>query len=143
MALGTVRPRDPAGHTGLIGTFLTLCADLAAMATARLSLFFTESKSALLQIAVLLGCVIAALLFFSFGYIFLVASLIVALARATQVSWTWIALCAAGVHFLLALIALLIARTKMIKAPFPELSAELKKDREWLSNLDNTSRPMN
>ena len=113
-----------------------------AMATARLSLFFKESRSALLQVAVLLGCIVAALLFFSFGYIFLIVSLIVAVAQAAEVSWIWIALGAAGVHFLLALIALLVARTKMIRAPFPELSAELKKDREWLSNLDNTSRPM-
>jgi hypothetical protein len=66
-----------------------------------------------------------------------------ALARLVQISWIWIALIAAGCHFLLALICLLIARTRMIKPPFPELSAELKKDREWLKNLDVTSRSTN
>jgi uncharacterized membrane protein YqjE len=143
MALRTVRSRDTAGHPGLIGTFLTLCADLSALVAARLSLFVKESKTALVQILVLAACAVAAILFFSFGYIFLVASLIATLARLTQLSWIWIALFAAGVHFLLALICLLVARSRMIKAPFPELTAELTKDREWLSNLDSTSRPMN
>jgi hypothetical protein len=32
---------------------------------------------------------------------------------------------------------------KMLKAPYPELSAELKKDREWLKNLDVSSRSTN
>jgi uncharacterized membrane protein YqjE len=34
----------------------------------------------------------------------------------------------------------LVARTKARKAPFRETAAELKKDREWLKNLDETTR---
>jgi uncharacterized membrane protein YqjE len=143
MALQTVRSRNPAGHAGLIGTFLALCTDLALVVEARLALFVKESKTALVQILVLGACLFAAILFFTFGYIFLVTSLIVGLAQLTDVSWIWIALMAAAVHFLLALVCLLVARTRMFKTPFPELSAELKKDREWLSNLDRTSRSPN
>ena len=46
------------------------------------------------------------------------------------------------VHFLLAVVALLIARAKMLKPPFPELSAELKKDRQWLKNQFRSARKM-
>jgi uncharacterized membrane protein YqjE len=73
--------------------------------------------------------------------LFLIGSAVVAIARAAQVSWITVALAAAGVHFVLALICLLIARAKVVTAPFREFSAELQKDREWLKNLDQTSRP--
>jgi hypothetical protein len=95
------------------------------------------------QIVVLLACLLAALLFVALGYIFLVVSAIFGVARLAEISWIWIALIAAGVHFLLALVAVLIGRTKMLKAPYPELATELKKDREWLKNLDISSRPTN
>jgi uncharacterized membrane protein YqjE len=143
MAFPTVRSRNPAGQRGLITTLLAFCTDLAALVESRLALFFTESKATLVQLLVLAGCVFAAILFFILGYFFLIAAAIVGLARLLEVSWVWIALIAASAHFLLALVALLIARTRMIKSPFPELSAELKKDREWLKNLDGTSRPTN
>ena len=143
MAVQTVRARNPAGHGGFIRTLLALAADLAALAESRLALFLKESKTALVQMVVLVACLLAAVLFVVLGYIFLIASIIVAVAHLVQMSWVWIALIAAGCHFLLALIALLIARTRMVKAPFPELSAELKKDREWLKNLETTSRSTN
>lgn len=127
----------------MITTLLAFCTDLAGLVESRLALFFTESKATLVQLLVLAGCVFAAILFFILGYFFLIAAGIVGLARLLEVSWVWIALIAASAHFLLALVALLIARTRMIKSPFPELSAELKKDREWLKNLDGTSRPTN
>ena len=141
MALLTVRSRNRAGNAGILGTLLALCADLAALVESRLSLFVKESKTALVQLMVLGACVFGAVLFFTFGYIFLLASAVVGLARLTHLSWIWISLIAAAVHFLLALISVLVARSWMFKPPFPELSAELKKDREWLSNLDRTSRP--
>jgi uncharacterized membrane protein YqjE len=143
MAVQAVRARNPAGHGGLIRTLLALAADLAALAETRFALFVKESKSTLVQIVVLIACLLVAVLFFALGYIFLIASVVVAVAHFAQMSWVWIALIAAGCHFLLALIALLVARTRMIKAPYPELSAELKKDREWLKNLETTSRSTN
>jgi uncharacterized membrane protein YqjE len=143
MAVQTHRSRNPAGHGGLIRTLLALFADLAALVECRFALFIKESKTTLVQVIVLVACLVAALLFFTLGYVFLIASIVMALARLVQISWIWIALIAAGCHFLLALICLLIARTRMIKPPFPELSAELKKDREWLKNLDVTSRSTN
>ena len=85
----------------------------------------------------------AALLLFTFGYIFLIASAVVGLAHLARISWLWIALAAAGVHFVIALVFLLVARSRMTKPLFRATAAELKKDREWLKNLDTTSRPRN
>jgi hypothetical protein len=65
------------------------------------------------------------------------------IAQLAEISWIWIALMAAGAHLLFAVIAVIVARVKMLRAPFPELAAELKKDREWLKTLDVNSRPTN
>ncbi len=140
MAFQTAGSRDPAGHGGLIGTLLALVTDFAALAESRLSLFIRESKTALVQIVILLACLVGAILFLPLGYIFLVVSAIFGVARLAEISWIWIALIAAGVHFLLAVVAVVIAGIKGFKAPYPELSTELKKDREWLKNLDVSSR---
>ena len=140
MAFQTAGSRDPAGHGGLIGTLLALVTDFAALAESRLSLFIRESKTALVQIVILLACLVGAILFLTLGYIFLVVSAIFGVARLAEISWIWIALIAAGVHFLLAVVAVVIAGIKGFKAPYPELSTELKKDREWLKNLDVSSR---
>jgi uncharacterized membrane protein YqjE len=143
MAFQTVPSRDPAGHGGLIGSLLALVTDFALLVEARMALFVRESKSALVQMIILAGLVVAAVLFVTLGYIFLLVSVIFGVAELVDVPWIWIALIAAGVHFLLALVAVLIARAKMFKPPFPELADELKKDREWLKNLDVSSRPLN
>src|SRR3954447_12006673 len=141
MAFQTLHSRDPAGHDGLIGTVLALVTDFASLAESRLALFVRESKSALVQLIFLVACLLAALLCVFLGYIFLLVSVIFGVARLVQTSWIWIALITAGAHFLLAIIALVLARLKTKKAPYPELAAELKKDREWLKNLDTSSRP--
>src|SRR5437868_15279145 len=141
MAFQTLRSRDPAGHGGLIGALLALVTDFAALAESRLALFVRESKSALAQTIGLAACLVGAVLFVSLGYIFLLVSIIFGIAQLAEISWIWIALIAAGAHFLLALILLIVVRVKLLKAPYPELSAELKKDQEWLKNLDVSSRP--
>ena len=68
---------------------------------------------------------------------------IVGVAHALHISWIWITLAAAGLHFILALVCLLIARSRMKKSMFEATAAELKKDREWLKNLDKKSLSTN
>ncbi len=143
MAGETIRSRNPAGHAGLLNNLVALFTSLAGFVETRIALFTKESKKALVQMLALAACLLAALLFFAFGYVFLIAGTVVSVARAAQISWVWLALIVAGLHFLLAIICLLIARSRMLKHPFPELAAELKKDREWIKNLDRTSRPTN
>ena len=137
------RSRGSAGQGGLLSSLLAFVGALASFIESRLELVASESKAAIAQVLALIACLVAALLFFAIGYIFLIASAVVWLARTAGVTWWWIALAAAGVHFLFALILVLIAKVWTAKPLFPATSAELEKDRQWLKSLDGRSRPSN
>jgi uncharacterized membrane protein YqjE len=141
MAGETMRARNPAGHAGLLNNLLAFFTALASFVESRVALFTKESKAALMQMLVLVACLVSATVFFVLGYVFLITSAVVAVARLAQIHWIWVALVAAGLHFLLALVCLLIARAKVMQRPYPELTVELQKDRKWLKSLDQTSRP--
>jgi uncharacterized membrane protein YqjE len=143
MAGETMRFRNPAGHAGLLHSLVSLVNSLAGFLESRLALFASESKTALVQVLVLVGCLAGAAFLAVFGYIFLVASAIVGLSNVLGVSWVKISLAAAGVHFLLAFICVLIARSRMKKPMFEMTSTELKKDRAWLKNQDKRSHSTN
>lgn len=143
MAGETMRFRNPAGHAGLVHSLISLVNSLAGFLESRLALLATESKTALVHVLVLVGCLLGAALLAIFGYIFLVASAVIGLAHAFGVSWVKISLIAAGVHFVLALVCVLIARSRMKKPMFEMTSTELKKDRAWLKNQDKKSHSTN
>lgn len=129
-------------QTGLIGSLVALASALADFFESRAALFATESKAAGVQFVIIATSLVAALLFFAFGYVFLVVGGVVAIAHWTNTSWVWIALDAAALHILIALIFILIALNRIRKPIFRETTAELKKDREWLKNLEtNNPRP--
>lgn len=140
MAREPLRLRNPAGHAGLINNLLALLNALAEFVESRVALFTKESKLALVQALVLAACLVGAIMLFAFGYVFLIAAVIVGVAHLAQISWVWTAVAAAVLHFLLACVCLLVARSKTKKAPFRETASELKKDREWLKHLDETTR---
>jgi uncharacterized membrane protein YqjE len=50
-------------------------------------------------------------------------------------------LAAAGAHFLIALVLLLVARSQMTKPFFRATLTELNEDREWLKNLNPADQP--
>jgi uncharacterized membrane protein YqjE len=127
----------------LLDNLVALAGALTVFFQRRFALLAQESKAALLQMLGLAACVVAAVMLFALGYVFLIASIIAGVAHAAQVSWVWIAIAAAGVHFLVALIFILVARSQMAKPLFRMTLLELKKDREWLKNLDTTSQPRN
>ena len=143
MAGDTMRFRNPAGHAGLLHNLLALVNALAGFLETRLGLLAKEGKTALVQVLVLVGCLAAAAVFALFGYVFLLASAIAGIAQALHISWIWITLVAAGLHFILALICVLMARSRMKKSMFAATTAELKKDREWLKNLDKKNLSTN
>ncbi len=126
------RPRQ----TGLIGSLIALASALADFFESRAALLATESKAALFQFLIAAICLVAAVLFFAFGYIFLLGSAVVAVAHMANVSWIWVALAAAGLHFVIALAFLLAATTGIKRPVFRATRAELQKDREWLKNLE-------
>jgi uncharacterized membrane protein YqjE len=143
MADEATRSRNPAGHAGLLDNLLALASALAGFFESRFALFSKESKAALVQMLGLAACLIAAVMLVAIGYIFLIVSAVAGLAHLSQVSWLWVTMAAAGMHFLIALVLLLVARSRMTKPLFRATASELKKDREWLKNLETTSRPRN
>lgn len=136
------RARNPAGRGGLFSNLFGLANALATFFETRAALFASESKRAAVQFVMVAGGLIAAVVFFALGYLFFVATVVVAIAHATNLSLEWVAIGAAAFHFFLALLCALIGLTRVKRNPFPETAAELRKDREWLRNLDATSRPM-
>src|SRR3954464_16065686 len=136
MAGETMRFRNPAGHAGLLHNLMSLLNSVIGFLESRIALFAKESKTALVHFLVLLGCLAAGAFLAVFGYIFLVASAIAGLSHALHVSWVKITLAAAVLHFVLAFVCVMIARNRMHKSMFEMTGVELKKDREWLKNLD-------
>jgi uncharacterized membrane protein YqjE len=143
MAGETMRFRNPAGHAGLLHNLVSLLNSLIGFLESRLALFAKESKTALVHVLVLVGCLAGAAFLLVFGYLFLVASAIAGLSQALHVSWIKITLMAALLHFVLAFICVMIARSRMHKSMFEMTGVELKKDREWLKNLNKESRSTN
>jgi uncharacterized membrane protein YqjE len=137
----TTRSRNPAGHAGLLENLLALASALTKLFEARFALFAQDSKGALVQLLVLAACVVLALVLCVLGYVFLIASAVAGSAHLAGISWVWTALAAAGAHFMIALILLVIARNRMTKPFFRATLTELKEDREWLNNLDAKNRP--
>jgi uncharacterized membrane protein YqjE len=133
--------RNPTGHAGLLDNLLALANALSEFFADRFALFTEESRAALLQVAVLASCLILAVVLFLLGYIFLVTSAVVGVAYLAGISWAWTALAAAGAHFVIALILLLIARNRIGEPFFRATLTELKKDREWLKNLNSADQP--
>ena len=136
----TKRSRSPAGHSGLLENLVALASALADFFESRFVLLAQESRVALVQLLVLVICLVVAAILVAVGYIFLVITAIAGLAHLAGISWLWITLAAAGVHFVIALVLLLVARSRITKPLFPVTASELKKDREWLKNLDETSQ---
>ena len=140
MAGEPMRFRNPAGHAGLLNNLISLLNALVSFFEARASLFAAEAKGALVQIIVLVASALAALGLVAFGYVFLLVSVIAAIAHAVGKSWVWVALAAAVLHFVLAFVCLVIAATRLKSKMFESTAAELKRDREWLKELDKRSR---
>jgi len=137
------RSRNPAGHAGLLQNLIALTSALVEFFESRFALLAEESKSAALQVLILVGCLIFAILLCAIGYVFLITGVVAGLAHLLGISWPWIALAAAALHFIIALVLILIARSRITKPFFRATLAELKKDREWLKNLQATNQSTN
>src|ERR1700746_2580817 len=131
--------RNPAGHSGLFDNALGLLSALTEFLESRFALAAQESKAAGLQILILIGCVVAALALCVMGYVFLIVSAVVGLAHLLATSWPVVALVVALVHFIIAGVLLLVARSRITKPMFQDTVEELKKDREWLKTLNQST----
>ncbi|MGZ5023756.1 MAG: phage holin family protein [Chthoniobacterales bacterium] len=140
MAGDTMRFRNPAGHAGLLNNLVSLANSLAGFFETRATLFARESKGALIHLVLLAGAILAALVLVASGYVFLIVAVVVGIAHAAGVSWIWIALGAAGLHFLLAIGCIIFASVQFTKPMFQNSLQELKRDREWLKNIDRKNQ---
>jgi uncharacterized membrane protein YqjE len=128
--------RSRTRQAGFIGSLVALASALADFFESRAALFATESRAALLRLLLTAICLVQAAMFFAFGYIFLIATAVFGIAQFSHVSWVLIALIAAALHFLFAIILMMIAQARMKRPLFRATIDELKKDREWLKNLE-------
>ena len=131
--------RNPAGHSGLLDNALGLLSAIVEFFEVRFAVLAQESKSAALQLLILVGCVIAALALSLMGYVFLIVSAVVGIAHLLGTSWPVVALVVALVHFIVAGVLLLVARSRITKPMFRDSVDELKKDREWLKTLNQST----
>jgi uncharacterized membrane protein YqjE len=138
MASAGARVYNPAGHAGLIDNAIGLISALFAYVETRAALLAVESKAMLLQLVAVVAFALAALIAIIFGYIFILASLIVGIAHSIGVSWTWIALGVGLLHIALAVVCVLLAKTKLTGRLYPDTRAELKRDQQWLKSLGKT-----
>ncbi len=137
------RSRNPAGHAGLLQNIFEFTNALAEFFESRFVLLAQESKAAAVQLLILASCLILAVLLCALGYVFLITGAVAGLAHLAGISWPWIALGAAALHFIIALVLILVARSRITKPLFRTTLAELKKDREWLRTLDPTNQSTN
>jgi uncharacterized membrane protein YqjE len=141
MARATARSRNPAGHGGLIDNAVGFVRAVFAYIETRAALLAVESKAMLLQLVAVLAFGVGALVAILLGYIFVLAGLIAGIANRTGISWTWVALCAGLLHIMLAIVCLLLAKSKLRGRLYPETRAELKRDQQWLKSLSKTEQP--
>ena len=139
MSSESASSRNPAGHSGLLDNALGLLSAVAGFFESRFALAAQESKAAALQILILVACVIAALALCVMGYVFLIVSAVVGLAHLLGTSWPVVALVVALLHFIFAGVLLLVARSRITKPMFRDTVEELKKDREWLKTLNQST----
>jgi uncharacterized membrane protein YqjE len=131
---------SPAGHAGLIDNAIGVVSALFAYVETRAALLAVESKALLLQLVSVVAFGLGALIAVAFGYIFVMASLVVAIAHRTGCSWTWIALVTGLLHIVLAAACIFQAKSKLRGRLYPETRSELKRDQTWLKTLGKTEQ---
>ncbi len=134
------RPRNPAGHAGLIDNAVGLVSAFYSFIETRGALLAAESREVLLQLIAVVAFGVGALIAVIFGYIFILGSLIVGIAHRTGISWTWIALGVGVLHLALAVACVFLAKSKLRGRLFADTREELKRDQAWLKSLGKTEQ---
>lgn len=140
MARIAARSRNPAGHAGFIDNAVGFVSALFAYVETRMALLAIESKAMLLQMVAIVAFGLGALIALVFGYIFIIASIVVGIAHLTGVSWTWISLGTGFLHLLIAATCAFLAKSKLGGKLYVETRAELKEDQQWLKSLSKTAQ---
>ena len=132
--------RNPAGHAGLRQSVASLVASLVQFVQSRLQLAAHESKDALRHVVAMIAFLVGAAVLLLFGYVFLIAFVVAGVAHLIGISWIWTALIVALLHFVGALLCLVLVRAQAKHPMFRDTATVLKEDTEWLKNLDRNRR---
>jgi uncharacterized membrane protein YqjE len=134
MAKATTSYPHAADAAGIFGHFSALVAAKLGYLRARLKLAGIEGKEAAIQGAIIAGLAVGALVAVIFGYFLLVFGVVflIALAFDNDNAWIWVLLAAALLHFVGAVVLLLIAKARLGTPFFPLTLDEFQKDQEWL-----------
>jgi uncharacterized membrane protein YqjE len=125
-----VSPRETTENSRGLGP------SIGKLISTKLKILAIESKVAtwgILRVVVLIATAVV-LLFFT--WVLLMAGLIGMLVEQTGLTWFYAAFAIAGVHFLVAIILALVAKSTP-PALFQHTAAEFHKDKEWLFQLKN------
>lgn len=109
---------------------------------ARIELIRIESRTAGKEAAKRAGLAAFSALCAIAAWLLTLAGLIGLIAASQEWPWYTIALAAAGLHLLLAGVAILFLKRTMPPA-FPLTRSELSKDREWISRLHSPPKSPN
>jgi uncharacterized membrane protein YqjE len=118
-----------------------LLAALARYGRARLTLAGIEAREAGARVGTAAAMVAAALFVAILGYVFLVITLVFALAAAfdADTAWLWVMAAAALVHLAGAAALAWLASQRVRAGAFPATLEEFRKDQQWLTLLANKS----
>jgi uncharacterized membrane protein YqjE len=105
----------------------------------RLRLLGIESKVAGFHLLVLTLLFVGTVVFFAGFLIMLLVFLLYLLTLIFHWGWGWSALACGGVSLLVAIVAGVILRFRVVKPLFPTTFAEFKRDREWLTHKTKES----
>src|SRR5690348_1114734 len=105
--------RNTAGHAGLLDNTLGQLNAIAEFLEMRFVSVAIEFTQAVMHVLILVGCVSAALILCLMGYVFLIVSAVVGIAHLLGTSWPVMALVVALVHFIIAGLLLVVARSRI------------------------------
>jgi uncharacterized membrane protein YqjE len=128
----TTVPGNATRDDGFFAQLRSFLASLSGYLHARLALLGIESKEAVVHYIKMAACLAAACFALIFGYIFLVAGAVMLVAFYAGWPLRWVVVGASAVHFLLALVAVIMARVLFSVPQFEATLAEFQKDRQWL-----------
>ncbi len=105
----------------------------------RLRLLGLESKEAGLHLLVLALLFAGTVVFFSGFLVMLLIFLLYLLMLIFHWGWGWSALACGVVYLLIAIVAAVVLRFRIVKPLFPTTFAEFKRDRQWLTHKTKES----
>jgi uncharacterized membrane protein YqjE len=105
----------------------------------RLQLIGLEAKETGTHLLVLALLFVGTIVFFAGSLVMLVVFLLFLMMLVLHWDWGWCALASAAFLLLLSVSSALVLRLRIVRPIFPVTLAELKKDREWLSQKTKSS----